>query len=103
MKLELHDEDAAALAKELYDIREIASRQAWGDAENGGDRARVSLLDAVCGLAAKHLDGLADPEDLATELGVGLYEVTELIRRYQEAFDWASVPIGKLRPRRDCP
>ena len=64
---------------------------------------RHSFLDAVRRLAAKDRDGVADPEDLATELGIGLYEVTELVRRYQEAFDWASVPIGKPRPRRDCP
>ena len=36
---------------------------------------------------------------IAIELGIGLYEVTELVRRYQDSFDWASVPIGKLRPR----
>jgi len=46
-------------------------------------------------LAAKDRDGLADPEDIAIELGIGLYEVTELVRRYQDSFDWASVPIGK--------
>ena len=50
-------------------------------------------------LAAKDRNGLADPEDIAVELGIGLYEVTELVRRYQDLFDWASVPIGKLRPR----
>jgi hypothetical protein len=50
-------------------------------------------------LAAKDRNGLADPEDIAIELGIGLYEVTELVRRYQDSFDWASVPIGKLRPR----
>ena len=33
------------------------------------------------------------------ERGIGLYEATELVRRYQDSFDWASVPIGKLRPR----
>jgi hypothetical protein len=36
-----------------------------------------------------------DPADVR----VVLYEVTELVRRYQDSFDWASVPIGKLRPR----
>jgi hypothetical protein len=50
-------------------------------------------------LAAKDRNGLADPEDIAIELGSGLYEVTELVRRYQDSFDRASVPIGKLRPR----
>ena len=46
-------------------------------------------------LAAKDRDGLADPEDIAIELGIGLYEVTELVRRYQDSFDWAS-------PRLEC-
>jgi hypothetical protein len=50
-------------------------------------------------LAAKDRNGFADPEDVATELGIGLHEVTELVRRYRESFDWASVPIGKLLPR----
>jgi hypothetical protein len=44
-------------------------------------------------------NGLADPEDIAIELGMRLYEVTELVRQYQDSFDWASLPIGKLRPR----
>jgi hypothetical protein len=58
------------------------------------------FLDAVRRLAAKDHNGLAGPEDVATELGIRLYEVTELVRRYQESFDWASIPLGKLRPRR---
>ena len=49
-------------------------------------------------LAAKDRNGLADPEDVATELGIGLYKVTELVRWYQDSSEWASVPIGKLRP-----
>jgi hypothetical protein len=61
---------------------------------------RDRLLDAARRLAAKDRNGLADPEDVAAELGIGLYEVTELVRRYQDSFDWASVPLGKLRPRR---
>ena len=60
---------------------------------------RDHFLDAARRLAAKDRNGLADPEDIAIELGIGLYEVTELVRRYQDSFDWASVPIGKLRPR----
>ena len=40
-----------------------------------------------------------DPEDMATELGIGLYKITELVRRYQDSLEWASVPIGKLRLR----
>ena len=39
------------------------------------------------------------PEDTATELRIGLYKVTELVRQYQDSFEWAFVPIGKLRPR----
>jgi hypothetical protein len=57
------------------------------------------FLDAVRRLAAKDRDGLADPEDVAAELGIGLYEVTELVRRYQESFNWTAVPIGKLKLR----
>lgn len=57
------------------------------------------FLDAARRLAAKDRNGLADPEDVATEIGIGLYEVTELVRRYQDSFDWASVPIGKLKLR----
>jgi hypothetical protein len=57
------------------------------------------FLDAVRRLAAKDRNGLADPEDMATELGIGSYEVTELVRRYQEAFDRTAVPIGKLKLR----
>ena len=60
---------------------------------------RDHFLYAARRLAAKDRNGLADPEDNAIELGIGLYEVTELVRRYQDSFDWASVPIGKLRPR----
>jgi hypothetical protein len=57
------------------------------------------FLDAVRRLAAKDRNGFADPEDVATELGIGLYEVTELVRRYQDSLEWTLVPIGKLRPR----
>ena len=57
------------------------------------------FLDAVRRVAAKDRDGLADPEDVATELGIELSEVTELVRRYQESFDWTAVPIGKLKLR----
>ncbi len=60
---------------------------------------RDHFLYAARRLAAKNRNGLADPEEIAIELGIGLYEVTELVRRYQDSFDWASVPIGKLRPR----
>jgi hypothetical protein len=33
---------------------------------------RDRFLDAVRSLAARDRNGLADPEDLATELGIGL-------------------------------
>jgi hypothetical protein len=64
-----------------------------------GKPDRDRFLDAARRVAAKDRNRLADPEDVAAELGIGLCEVTELVRRYQEAFDRASVPIGKLRPR----
>jgi hypothetical protein len=60
---------------------------------------RDHFLYAARRLAAKERNGLANPEDIAIELGIGLHQVTELVRRYQDAFDWTSVPTGKLRPR----
>lgn len=57
------------------------------------------FVAAVRRLAAKARSAFADPEDVATELGIGLYEITELVRRYQDSFEWTFVPIGKLRPR----
>ena len=36
---------------------------------------RDRFLDAARRLAARDHNGLADPEDVATELGIGLYEV----------------------------
>jgi hypothetical protein len=48
---------------------------------------RDHFLYAARRLAAKDSNGLADPEDIAIELGIGLYEVTELVRRYQDSFD----------------
>ena len=57
------------------------------------------FLDGVRRVAAKDRDGFADPEDVAIELGIELSEVTELVRRYQEPFDWTAVPIGKLKLR----
>ena len=39
---------------------------------------RDHFLDATRRLAAKDSNGLADPEDIAIELGIGLYEVTRL-------------------------
>ena len=58
---------------------------------------RDRFLNAVRRLATKDPTGFADPEDVATELGIGLWEVTELVRRYQSHFDWNSIPIGKLK------
>jgi hypothetical protein len=43
---------------------------------DGVDRDR--FLDAARRLAAKDRNGLADPEDVATELGIELSEVTEV-------------------------
>jgi hypothetical protein len=62
---------------------------------SGGEGDKDRLLDAVRRLAAKDPLRLAAPEDLATKLAIGLFDVTELIRRYQEWFDWTSIPIGK--------
>ena len=36
---------------------------------------------------------------MAMELGIGLFEVTELVRRYPNYFEWTSVPIGKFKLR----
>jgi hypothetical protein len=60
---------------------------------------RDRFLDAVRRVAAHDGDGLADPDDVASELGIGLREVTEMVRRYQGDFDWGSVPLGKLKLR----
>ena len=78
-------------------------------APSGGDSAadaeqmigsdRDQFLDAVRRVAAKDRDGFADPEEVAIELGIGLGEVTELVRRYQGYFEWNSIPIGKLNLR----
>ena len=59
---------------------------------------RDHFLHAARRLAAKDRNGPADPEDIAIELGIGLYEVTELVRRYQDSFDWASVPKESCGP-----
>jgi hypothetical protein len=63
----------------------------------GSDRDQ--FLDAVRRVAAKDRNGFADPEEVAIELGIGLGEVTELVRRYQGYFEWNSIPIGKLNLR----
>jgi hypothetical protein len=60
---------------------------------------RHHFLDAVRRVAATDRDGLADPDDVATELGIGLFEVTELVRRYQADFEWKSIPLGKIKLR----
>jgi hypothetical protein len=60
---------------------------------------RDRLRDAARHLAAKDRDRLADPGGVGTELGIELSEVTGLVRRYQESFDWTAVPIGKLKLR----
>ena len=61
-------------------------------------RAAESLEKRGFGFSIRGLKAHA-PEDTATELRIGLYKVTELVRRYQDSFEWAFVPIGKLRPR----
>jgi hypothetical protein len=63
------------------------------------EQDRDRFLDEVHRLAAKNRSGFADPDDVATELGIGLYEVTDLVRRHQAFFEWASVPLGKLKLR----
>ena len=106
MNLELCAEQAAALERELRRITcEITSRlgKQRRDAAvvRGGtliEPDKDRFLDAVR-RAAEDRDGLADPEDVATELGIELSEVTELVRRYPESFDWTAVPIGKLKLR----
>jgi hypothetical protein len=62
---------------------------------------RDRFLDAVRRLAAKDRNGFADPEDLATELGICLFKVTKLVRPYQHNFEWDSVPLGKVKLRRN--
>jgi hypothetical protein len=56
---------------------------------------RDQFLYAVRRLAAKDRDGFAEPDDVAIEFGIGLHKVTELVRRYQDDFEWNSIPIGK--------
>ena len=46
---------------------------------------RDHFLYAARRLAAKDRNGLADPEDIAIELGIGPYEVIELVRRYLDS------------------
>jgi hypothetical protein len=51
---------------------------------NGFDNRKTPFIKdhflyAARRLAAKDRNGLADPEDIAIELGIGLYEVTELV------------------------
>jgi hypothetical protein len=61
------------------------------------DVERDRFLDAVRWVAATDRNGFADPEDVATELGIGLFQVTELVRRCQDDFEWNSIPLGKLK------
>jgi hypothetical protein len=58
---------------------------------------RDQFIDAVRRVAARDRSGFAEPDDVATELGIGLFEVTELVRRYQDYFKWDPVPLGKLK------
>ena len=61
-------------------------------------KAEESLEKRRAGFCIRGLKA-HEPEDMAMELEIGLCKVTELVRRYQDSFEWASVPIGKLRPR----
>ena len=60
---------------------------------------RDQFIEAVRRVVARDRNGFADPDDVATELGIGLFEVTELVRRYPGDFEWDSVPFGKLKLR----
>ena len=77
--------------------------QKWATIEstwhlNGFATAAESLDKSRTGFCVRGLKA-HEPEDMAMELEIGLCKVTELVRRYQDWFEWASVPIGKLRPR----
>jgi hypothetical protein len=74
----------------------LSARQVSGRSPSMVGSERDRLLDAVRRVAAQDGYGLADPDDVASELGIGLWEVTELVRRYQDDFDWEEVPLGKL-------
>jgi hypothetical protein len=41
----------------------------------------------------------SEPDDVAIELGIGLQKITELVRRYQDDFEWNAIAIGKLKLR----
>jgi hypothetical protein len=43
---------------------------------------RDQFIEAVRRVVARDRNGFADPDDVATELGIGLFEVTKLVRRY---------------------
>ena len=60
---------------------------------------RDQFIEAVRRVAARDRNGFADPDDVATELGIGLFEVTELVRRYPGDFEWDFAPFGKLKLR----
>ena len=60
---------------------------------------RDQFIEAVRRVVARNRNQIADPDDVATELGMGLFEVTELVRRYPGDSEWDSVPIGKRKLR----
>jgi len=43
---------------------------------------RDQFIEAVRRVATRDRNGFANPEDVATELRIGLFELTELVRRY---------------------
>ena len=60
---------------------------------------RDQFIEAVRRVVARNRNQIADPDDVATELGMGLFEITELVRRYPGDFEWDFVPFGKLKLR----
>jgi len=62
-------------------------------------KAAESLEKCRAGFCIRGLKAHA-PEDTATELRIGLYKVTELVRRYQDSFEWAFVPWKAAAPLR---
>jgi hypothetical protein len=60
---------------------------------------RDQFLDAVRRVAAKDREGFAERDEVAVELGIGLRQVTELVRRYEDDFEWNSIPGTKDEQR----
>ena len=58
---------------------------------------RDEFFAAVRRVAAKDPLGFADPDEVASELGISAGEVTTLIRRYHTHFQWHGIPVGKIK------